>query len=81
MASEKMVSVLLPESLLGRVEAEWDEMHLDPAVAAIRPRRTATAAVRVALHIVLEHLDEVRFHRERAEKAQAPRVAAPVSAG
>ena len=43
MADEKMVSVLLPASLIDRVEAEWDEMHRDPTVAALRPRRTATA--------------------------------------
>ena len=75
MADEKMVSVLLPKSLIDRVEAEWDEMHRDPTVAALRPRRTATAAVRIAVHLALEHLDLDRFERERAQKAQPPRPA------
>jgi hypothetical protein len=67
MEGEKLVAVLLPESLVGRVERQWSAMHADPAVAAIRPRKTSTAAVRVALHLVLERLELAE--RQAAEAA------------
>ena len=55
--ADKMVSVLLPESLVDRVAEQWERMHDDPDVAAISPRYTQTGAVRVALHLALKQLE------------------------
>lgn len=57
MANE-MVAVLVPKELLERLEAKWEQMlERDQAALAIRPRRSSTAAVRIALHLIASDLE------------------------
>lgn len=86
MPNDDKLSVSLPFDLVERVERQWERMHRDSAVAAISPRFSSSAAVRVALHLALVKLEA----EERAELARqattsaapapaaAPRPAAPV---